>query len=265
MAHNVLLICSPANLCREFVEMKNNKYQRRFYREWAKCKDLHLTHIIDRETDLQILTNRHVDKDFLEERIQQYRWDIENYIIKDRRFLTALKPIEVELTAPAIVKEMTKAAKIANVGPMAAVAGAIAEFIGRDLLKKGYKDVIVENGGDIFLVSRRTRIIGIYAGRSRLWRGLSIKIKPKITPIGICASSGTVGHSLSFGCADSAVVLSKNVSLADAVATAICNRINSKEDLSAALNFSRFIKGIYGVAIIFKNNLISWGKIEFIK
>ena len=226
---------------------------------------MYLTHIMDKETDLQILTNKSLDRDFVKEKMRSYRWDIENYIIKDRRFLTALKPIEVELNAPAIVKEMSKAANLANVGPMAAVAGAIAEFLGRDLLKQGYKDVIIENGGDIFLVTRKTRIIGIYAGKSKLWQGLSLKIKPKDTPLGICASSGTLGHSLSFGCADSVVILSKNTSLADAVATATCNRVNSKNDLSFALNFSRSIKGICGVVIIFKNNLTSWGKFEFIK
>lgn len=245
--------------------MKTAKYQRRFYRDWVRQKDLRLVHIMDRETDLQIFSNKAIDREFLKERIRQYRWDIENYIIKDKRFLTALKQIEVELDAPDIVKEMAKAAKIADVGPMAAVAGAIAEFLGRDLLKKGYKEVIVENGGDIFLASRRARIIGMYSGKSRLWQGLSLKIRPKITPIGICTSSGTIGHSLSFGCADSVVVLSKNAALADAAATAIANRINSKEDLSPALNFSRSIKGIYGAVIIFRNNLASWGKVELVR
>ncbi len=245
--------------------MKTNRYQRRFYRDWVKQKDLYLTYITDKETDLQVLTNKRIDKDFLKERIWQYRWDIENYIIKEKRFLTTLKPIEVELNAPTIVKEMAKTAKIANVGPMAAVSGAIAEFLGKDLLKKGYKDVIIENGGDIFLATRKTRIIGIYSGKSKLWQGLSLKIKPKDTPLGICTSSGTIGHSLSFGCADSVVILSKDASLADAVATATANRVNSKKDVSPALDFSRSIKGICGVVIIFRNTLVSWGKVELVK
>jgi len=123
--------------------------------------------------------------------------------------------------------------------------------------------VIVENGGDIFLKITKVRKIGIYSGRLKLWRGLKLSIKPKDTPLGICTSSGTVGHSLSFGCADSVVILSRNVSLADAVATATCNRIKSKQDLEAALAFAKSIKGILGAAIIVKNNLISWGKIAF--
>ncbi len=246
-------------------KMKTNRYQRRFYRNWVVAKDLYLTHIMEKETDLQILTDKLLEEDFVKERIRLYRWDIENYINKDRRFLTALKPIEVELTAPEIIKEMNNAAKRANVGPMAAVAGAVAEFLGTDLLKKGYKDVIVENGGDIFLKTRKGRQIGIYAGNSKLWNRLALKIKAKDTPLGICTSSGTIGHSLSFGRADSAVIISKNTALADAVATATANRVNSKEDLGEALDFARGIKGICGVIIIFKNNLVSWGKVQFIK
>jgi hypothetical protein len=243
--------------------MKTQQYQRRFYRDWITADDLHFTHIVAKETDLQILTDKVLDRDFVEEKIRAYRWDIENYINKDRRFLTALKPIEVELTAAPIVKEMSEQAKKADVGPMATVAGAIAQFLGEDLLKKGYKDVIVENGGDIFLKSRKTRLVGIYAGKSKLWSKLKIKIAPKDTPVGICSSSGTIGHSLSFGSADCVVILSKNALLADAVATATCNRVNSKKDLQKAVNCARDIKGISAVAIIFRKNLITWGKVKF--
>ncbi|MCX5704901.1 MAG: UPF0280 family protein [Candidatus Omnitrophica bacterium] len=245
--------------------MKSQKYQRRFYRDWVNAKDLHLMHIMAKETDLQILTNKIIPKDFIEERIRHYRWDIENYISKDRRFLVALKPIAVELTAPPIIQTMAEAAKIANVGPMATIAGAISEYIGRDLLKAGHKDVIIENGGDIFLKTRKMRTIGIYAGKSKLWNTLKLKIFPKDTPLGVCTSSGTVGHSLSFGCADSVIILSKNTALADAVATAVGNMVHSKKDLQKAVDFARVIKGIVGVVIILKNNMISWGKVEFDK
>jgi len=245
--------------------MKTDKYQRRFYRDWVKAKDLHAKHIDDKETDLYILTNKPLDESFLKDKIQIYRMAIENYIAKDRRFLTALKPIAVELNAPAIVKAMAKAGKLANVGPMAAVAGAIAQFLGRDLLKRGYREVIIENGGDIFMQIEKTRVIGIYAGRSKLWKGLGLKIKPKNTPLGICTSSGTIGHSLSFGLADSVVVLSRDASLADAVATATANLVRSKTDLQKAVDFAKSIKGILGVVIIIKKYLISWGEVEFTK
>lgn len=240
--------------------MKSSKFQRRFYRDWTKAKGLYLSRITAKETDLVILTNKRLDREFIEERIRSYRWDIESYIAKDRRFLTALKPIAVELAAPAIIKEMAASAQAANVGPMASVAGAIAQFLGRDLLKQGYKDVIVENGGDIFLKTTRSRRVGVYAGGLRLWSKLVLEIKPKDTPVGICTSSGTIGHSLSFGCADSVVILSKSASLADAAATATANRIKSKQDLKPALDFAKGITGVLGVVIIMKNNLLTWGR-----
>lgn len=243
--------------------MKTNGYKKRFYRDWVKAKDLHLAHSIAKETDLQILTNKPINKEFVDEKISLYRWEIEDYINKDRRFLVSLKPVEVELAAPLIIREMAEQAKKANVGPMATVAGAVAEFLGMDLLRKGYKDVIIENGGDIFIKTRKIRNIAIYAGKSKLWKDIKIKIKPKDTPIGICTSSGTIGHSLNFGSADAVVILSKNTALADAVATATCNRVRSKKDLQAALDFAKSIKGILGVVIIIKNSMISWGKIEF--
>lgn len=238
---------------------------RRFYRDWARAKDLYPLRITAKETDLQIFTNKPVELEFVEERIRAYRWEIENYINKDHRFLTALKPIPVELNAAPIVRDMAEQSSKANVGPMSTVAGAIAEFLGKDLLGAGHKEVIVENGGDIFLKSRRVRKVGVYVGRSKMWSKLQLEIKPKDTPLGICTSSGTIGHSLSFGCADSVVILSKSTSLADSVATATANRINSKEDLQRALDFARSIKGILGVVIILKNNLITWGKVEFVR
>ena len=243
--------------------MKTERYEPRFYRDWVNAKDLHILRIADKETDLQILANKKIDRDFVKQRMQEYRFAIENYISRDRRFLTALKPLAVELNASAIIQEMSKAAQKANVGPMAAVAGAIAQFLGKDLLSKGYKDVIVENGGDIFLKTTKTRLIGLYAGRGKLWNKLKLKIKPSDTPLGICTSSGTIGHSLSFGSADSVIILSPNACLADAVATAVANLVKTKQDLQRSVDFAKSIGGITGAAIIFKNNLISWGKIKF--
>ena len=224
---------------------------------------MYSTHIVVKETDLQILTDRPIDVKFVTERIRLYRWQIENYISKDRRFNTSLKPISVELGAPAVVKEMSKAAKIVNVGPMAAVAGAIAQAVGSDLLKEGYGEVIVENGGDIFLKVKETRSVGIYANKNNIFNNLSLKIRPSDTPLGICASSGRVGHSLSFGNADSVIVLAKNAGLADAAATATGNLVKSAQDFKKALAFIQSIKGIKGCVIILKNNLASRGKIEF--
>lgn len=228
-----------------------------------KAADLCACEISVRETDLRIMTDKPLDKVFLKKAITKYRRDIENYIFRDQGFLTSLVPVAVELNAPSIVRKMSAAALAADVGPMAAVAGAIAQSVGEALFRRGFKDVIIENGGDIFLKISRGCNVGIYSGKSRLLRGLSLKIKSTDTPMGICASSGTIGHSLSFGCADSAVILAKNAVLADAVATAACNRVKSKADLKTAVDFTRSVKGVYGAVIILKNNLACWGKVEF--
>lgn len=245
--------------------MKTSKYQKRFYRNWVYGGNLYKEEIIVKESDLQILTDKPLDKDFALKKVKFYRDKIEEYInYKDRRFLTSLKPIAVEPTAHRIIQEMAKEAKKANVGPMAAVAGAIAQYLGKDLLRKGYQDVIIENGGDIFLKVNKPIKVGLYSGRAKILNKISLKIKPQDTPLGICTSSGTVGHSLSFGCADSVVILSKSASLSDAVATATANRVQGKGDLDKAIDFARSIKGICGAVIILKNNLASWGELEFI-
>jgi len=245
--------------------MKSDRYQRRFYRDWVGAQDLYSLRVAAKETDLQILSDKPVDRDFAEARLSFYRRGIEGYIAKDRRFLTSLKPLAVELNAPPIVKEMSRAAKLANVGPMAAVAGAIAQYIGKDILRHGLKEVIIENGGDIFLKIKKSRNIAIYAGSSSFSGRLCLRIKPKDTPLGIATSSGSVGHSLNFGNADAVVVLAKNALLADAVATAASNRVKTRKDFNPAINFAKNIRGISGLVIIINDHLASWGKIEFIK
>ena len=244
--------------------MKSAAYRKRYYREWVRAGDLYQSRIIVRETDLQVLTNRPLSSSLVEQTVSQCRRDIESYIAKDNRFLTALKPLAVELSAPAIVRQMSKAAGAANVGPMAAVAGAIAEKVGRTLLRQGVTDVIVENGGDIFLASRKKREVGIFPGSRSPWKHLSLLVRPEDTPLGICTSSGTVGHSLSFGSTDSVVIMAKNAAVADALATAVANRVQQKSDLEKAASFAKSIPQTLGVVIILGKNLLSWGRIEFV-
>jgi len=243
--------------------MKNNKYQKRFYRHWVNTADLMRSHIVIEETDLEILTDRPLKKYWLKKRILGLRQDIKNYIAKDRRFLTSLKPIAVELDAPIIIKQMAQAAYLANVGPMAAVAGCIAQLLAQGLTKLGYGQVIIENGGDIFLSKqKKNRLVAIFAGDSKFSGKLNLLIRRDLTPCGICTSSGTVGHSLSFGNADSVVIKAKDSALADAVATATCNLVKSHEDFNQAIKFARKIRGVSGVLIILGDYLASWGDIE---
>jgi len=156
---------------------------------------------------------------------------------------------------------MVEAGKKAGVGPMASVAGAIAEFVGRELLAFS-PEIIVENGGDIYLKSLTDRIVGVYAGKSPFTGKIGLEIKAKDTPLGICTSSGTVGHSLSFGKADAVIVLSKSTILADAAATAIGNRVSESDDITGAIEFAEGIKGLKGLVIIKDDNIGLWGKVK---
>ncbi|MBP7216272.1 MAG: UPF0280 family protein [Candidatus Omnitrophica bacterium] len=245
--------------------MKTGQYHRRLYRDWVKAGDLHHAHVIAPETDLQILTNKPLDKDVVIEHVRHYRWDIDHYIADNRRFLAALKPLAVDPQAPPIIQAMAQASSLANSGPMTAVAGTITQFLGNDLLKLGFKEVIVENGGDIFLKTRRIRRVGIYTGNTRRWTNLALEIRPKDTPLGLGTFSGTIGHSLGFSCADSVVIISKDVSLADALATATANLVHDKKDLPRALTFAQSVRGVVGVVIILKNNLVSAGSVTLVE
>jgi ApbE superfamily uncharacterized protein (UPF0280 family) len=244
--------------------MLSNKYKERFYRKWINVDDLYSCHLQVEETDIEVLSDRVLEKSFLEETVLFYRQQIKNYIAKDRRFLVELKPLEVDINAPSIIKDMAESAKIAGVGPMAGVSGAIAQYLGETILKKGIKELIIENGGDIFLKIRKPRIIGIYAGESKFSGKIFLKIKPESKICGICTSSATVSHSLSFGNADAVTVLAEDAILADALATACCNRIKEENDFEPTIDFAKKIKGIHGIVIILKDKLASWGEIEFV-
>jgi ApbE superfamily uncharacterized protein (UPF0280 family) len=158
---------------------------------------------------------------------------------------------------------MASVSQLAGVGPMAAVAGAIAEAIGRDLLAFS-PEVIVENGGDIFLKISKKRLVGIYAGQSSFTKGIALEIMPRETPLGICTSSGTVGHSLSLGSADAVTVLSPSAALADAAATALCNVVKAKDDIPQAIEKAQGIEGLRGVIVIAGDEIGVWGRVKIV-
>ncbi len=195
--------------------------------------------------------------------ISKYRAVLERYIERHPEFLAALEPVEVEEDAPQIVKAMATAAAGVGVGPMASVAGAIAESVGRDLLPFS-PEVIVENGGDIFLKTRERRLIGIYAGDSAFTGKMALEIQPQETPLGVCTSSGTVGHSLSFGKADACIVLSPSTPLADAAATAIGNLTVEANDITRGIDFAKGVEGIRGLVIIKGDRMGVWGKVKVV-
>jgi ApbE superfamily uncharacterized protein (UPF0280 family) len=235
-------------------------YEPRTYRHWVKDKDLVSFNVVVKETDLSIRASSHLKQKALR-LVVKYRDMLERYIERHPKFLTSLEPITVEEDAPRIVSEMAEAAKKASVGPMAAVAGAIAEFVGRELLAFS-PEIIIENGGDIYIKSLKKRLIGIYAGKSPLTGKLAVEINGEDTPMGVCTSSGTVGHSLSFGKADAVVVLSPSATLADAAATAIGNIIVQPADIPKGIELAQSIDGVTGVIIIKDDKMGLWGEVK---
>lgn len=243
--------------------MKKPGYQKRFYRNWIKSQNLFRREIIIDETDLLISADKEFDSKEVKDLIISLRQDILSYSQKHKEFLGSLQPLAQDQFAPGIAREMLEAALLAGVGPMAAVAGAMAQNVANKLIKF-CDNVIIENGGDIFLKTDVKRVMAVYAGDSKLSGKIKIEILPQISPCGICCSSATVGHSLSFGKADAVVVVSKSAALADAVATAACNRIKKKEDLKSSLEFARNIQGIEGVLIIMDDLMSIWGNLKLV-
>ena len=235
-------------------------YEPRTYRHWVKDKDLIPFNIVVKETDLYIRASTNLKRKALK-LVSKYRDTLESYIERHPTFLTSLEPVPVDDNAPRIIREMAEAAEKVGVGPMASVAGAIAEFVGKELLAFS-PEVIVENGGDIYLKSLRERTIGIYAGKSPLSGKLGLEIKGQDTPLGICTSSGTVGHSLSYGEADAVIALSKSATLADAAATAIGNLTIQPSDIPRGIEFAQGIEGLKGVLIIKGDKMGLWGKVK---
>jgi ApbE superfamily uncharacterized protein (UPF0280 family) len=160
---------------------------------------------------------------------------LKRYIHSHPEFLCSLEPLKVEI-APQIVNEMAYASNLASVGPMAAVAGTISQLCLNYLLKQGSRYSIVDNGGDVALKVNKDVTVGLFAGGSSLSGRLGFKVNHSLTPLGICTSSGTVGHSLSFGRSDSVTVFAAKASVADALATALGNYAQGKEDGDAVQN-----------------------------
>ena len=235
-------------------------YQPRTYRRCVHSPGLISYAVVERETDLLISTITNLERE-ARVLVRELRQTLEDYIVHTPYFAASLEPVDVPEDAPPIVQEMAAAAKKAGVGPMAAVAGAIAQSVGRALSLLS-PEIIVENGGDIYLKSQKNRLAAIYAGNSPLSGALGIEIPASETSVGICTSSATVGPSLSFGRTDAAVAVASSVALADAAATAIGNAVSSAEEIDRGLMVAQGIPGLRGAVIIVGDKLGVWGNLH---
>ncbi len=239
---------------------ENRKYRSKSRREGLVCFT-----VTAKETDLHIQATSDLSKIALTKMLQ-LRDFVESYIEIHPEFKISFTPLEPVIPAiPKIVRDMIDAGKRAGVGPMAAIAGAIAQHTGDELLRYS-SEVIVENGGDIFFKINSDMVFAIFAGKSPL----SMKVGARIAPtklgsgMAICTSSGTVGHSISFGKADAATVIANSCSIADAAATALGNIVKQECDIEKAIEVGQHIDGVNGVIIIKGKRLGAWGEFELV-
>jgi ApbE superfamily uncharacterized protein (UPF0280 family) len=230
----------------------------RFYRSYESsgnaAKEGFAFRVAVETTDLFVRADREL-KDAALHAAQTARNAVAEHIRQRPEFAASLVPLDDPAEPqPAVVAAMYRAARAAGVGPMAAVAGAVAEAVGREL-RKSARWVLVENGGDIYIDADRPVTVGLYAGASPFSGKLGLKLDADGLPWGVCTSSGTVGPSLSFGCADAATVVSRDAALADAVASGLGNRIQHPEDIEAALDWTLSISGVTGALAIVGNRL----------
>lgn len=237
-------------------------YKKRTYRHINPPTGLVRFEVIVQETDLSVYARQSMETT-ARELVLQSRGIIEAYIRQFPRFARTLSPWVIAGPAPPIIREMAEAGENAGVGPMAAVAGVVAQYVGKGLLADS-PEVIVENGGDIFVSVSRPVTVGILAGHSSAGRKLGIRITPGSHPMGICTSSGTVGHSLSLGRAEAVTVISTSCPVADAAATAVANHVQTPKDIRPAVDWAQTIPGVEGVVIIHGDNVAVWGNLDLV-
>jgi len=182
--------------------------------------------------------------------IVRQRRILEEYIGRHPEFRDSLEPLEPCADAPDVARSMARAARLVGVGPMAAVAGAMAQCAGRAATDAGAREVIVDNGGDLYIRAVEPVIIGLKTGTADLADRLAFSLQPDDSPISICSSSGKMGHSMSLGECDLATVVAKDTALADAAATQAANLVRTVDDIDPALENIFAIEGVDGVMII---------------
>ena len=199
--------------------------------------------------------------DVVTRQIVRQRSILERYLARHAEFGQSLSPVAPLPDAPEVARRMARAAAATGVGPMAAVAGTMAQLAAEAAIDDGADEAIVENGGDMFLVCRQEVIVGLYPGPGPLADTLALAVEPNATPMAICSSSGTMGHSVSFGQCDLATVVARDAALADAAATLAANRVKTPDDLGPALQRILAIDGVDGILLVKTDRLALAGQL----
>lgn len=242
----------------------------RTYRYLNDQSKLHYFTVKHFETDLSIgidhsSYNKEIEIFALEE-VARLRSQILLYSkFVDSNFLRTFNPLQAKDNAPDIVCLMCKCSMKSNTGPMSSVAGAFAQFVAHAIQQKfTVKELIIENGGDIYISCREDKLMALYAGKSLFSNKLGIKIPCSYGDLGIATSSGTVGHSHSLGKTDALTIICKSTALADAYATAFANKIQGIDAFDKVINEAKNIKEILGIIIIKNDAIGCYGKFEIV-
>ena len=222
----------------------------RLYRRTYSIKDTKGIIISDQKSAINIA----------KQALKKHRKDLEKYCELHPQFRYSLKPLEA-INAPISAKLMALAGKKAGVGPMAAVAGVLADLAVDAMLKDGAQVAVLENGGEVSMASNRPINVAVAAGEAELSRKIGFRVKD--FPVGIATSSGRHSHALSFGDSDAVTVFAENAGLADAAATMIGNQVKSGDTISIenALHQGSRIHGVKGLLVLIDGNLGTYGKL----
>lgn len=231
------------------------------YRAAMRAEGLVYFRVTEGETDLYIGAAQDLSVQALAA-VREARALVTDIIGRRPSFQKSLSPLEPFGDEPEWILKMYRAGRTAGTGPMAAVAGMVAEYTARALLSLS-PETVVENGGDVFMTGIRERTVAIVAGSSPLSGKLGLKVVPG-PGLSVCTSSGTYGHSLSFGKADAAVVVAADAALADAAATMLGNRCKNAGCLEGAVEWAAALPGVTGAVAVMGDTLAAAGKIEFV-
>ncbi len=230
------------------------------------------THFLERESDISIISDSKKAISLAKESFYFHRMNLEKYIVKDKNFLNSFSPVKVNSELQ-IINIMAKVAEVCDVGPMASVAGALADLMRKSMKNQDNKETItpfickialVENGGEISIDSEKSISVGLYAGENELNWNIGFLIRKEDCPIGIGTSSATIGHAISFGQADAVTIFAKNAALADAAATKIGNLVKGddvEKSINLGLDAVDDIEGVYGAFISRENKVGRAGKL----
>lgn len=240
-------------------------YQRRAYRQSMGAARFSSLSLSVGESDVWVGFQGQVDRSALQTEtatlLRRLRQELLDY--GDPQLFTSLIPLQPKEALSALLKSMFDAGVRSGTGPFSSVAGAIAERLGRHLKEQfGLSEIVVENGGDLYIDVLKPLSVQLFAPTSSLSGKLSIIVDPSYGPMGICTSSGKIGHSMSFGKADAVMVACSDAALADAYATAYCNRVSRKEDVREVCEALTKQEEVLSAVVVFEDTLAVGGHLE---